>query len=43
VRAIRFAPAIPFESYVLHNQQRPVPALAQAFLDCLRVTDQTTD
>ncbi|MNK90243.1 HTH-type transcriptional activator CmpR [compost metagenome] len=34
VRAIRFEPAIPFESYVLHNQQRPVPALAQAFLDC---------
>ncbi|MGO4328735.1 LysR family transcriptional regulator [Cupriavidus sp. 2TAF22] len=35
VKAIPFEPAIAFQSYVLHNQQRAVPALAQAFLDCL--------
>lgn len=36
VRAIRFEPAIPFESFVLHSQQRPMPALAQQFLACVR-------
>lgn len=36
VKVLPFEPAIHFESYVLYNQQHPVPALAQAFLDCVR-------
>ena len=35
VKVIPFEPAIYFESYVLHSQQHPVPALAQEFLDCV--------
>lgn len=36
LKVLPFEPAIHFESYVLHNQQYPVPALAQEFLDCVR-------
>ena len=36
VKAIPFEPAIAFPSYVLHAQQRPEPAMAKVFLDCLR-------
>lgn len=36
VKAIPFDPAIPFESFVLHNQQHPTPALAEVFLDDVR-------
>jgi hypothetical protein len=39
VKAIPFEPAIAFQSHILFNQQRPVPALARWFLACLqRVT-----
>ncbi|PVY77957.1 DNA-binding transcriptional LysR family regulator [Cupriavidus alkaliphilus] len=36
VKAIPFEPVIAFESHILFNPQRPVPALAQWFLACLR-------
>jgi DNA-binding transcriptional LysR family regulator len=36
VKAIPFEPAIAFQSYVLHAQQHAAPALADAFLECLR-------
>ncbi|SDP49987.1 DNA-binding transcriptional regulator, LysR family [Ralstonia sp. 25mfcol4.1] len=36
LKALPFEPAIEFESFVLINQQHPVPALAQEFLECVR-------